>query len=93
MAEKIYSDIDEKLTDTDDTVYRDYKHKLSVRELYETAVKWFVQDSRRITIEMFPGLVTDKEREFVMERNYSLTGKNYELVTIDDLVRMKFESK
>lgn len=73
-------------------MYRDYKGKLKVDELYDAASKWLVDESKRITIEMFPALVTDMEQNFYMDRSYSLTEKNYEILSMEDLIRKKFEN-
>ena len=93
VSSKIYSKVDEKLTAIDDTVFKDYKNKLTVNELYQLARKWFLRESKRITIEMFPTMVMDDEKNYVMDRSYSLNDKNYEILTIDEIVKKKFETR
>ena len=69
--------------------YEDLLASNQISEFREFVNKYLVQQSSRLTIELFAEEVHSEEAEFVLNPNLTLNHRGYEVVTLEQIKMMK----
>ena len=90
IASKIYYHLEEEKVNLDKTSYDEILDNIDVNELYQFAKKGLIDNSRRITIELFANKIDPEEANFKLLEVFALDQRPYEIVPLEILSNFKF---
>jgi len=80
--------ISEEITG-DQTSYANILKFNKISEFREFTSRYLLQDSSRLTIELFANEVRAEEANFILDSNLSLNHREYEIVTLEQIRMIK----
>jgi len=89
VTSRLYSDKRFEETMGDQISYQNVLKFNKIAEFRTFVSKYLLQDSSRLTIQMFAEEVRTEEQNFIMEANLALNRRAYDVVTLDQIRAMK----
>ena len=89
VADKYYDNIEEDLLDENEQSYEKIIQEVSQVSIRDFAEEFLIRKSRRVTIELFANKMSESEKNYQLMKNFSLTQKEYSIVSLDELVKRK----
>ena len=89
VAERYYSSFEDKLLNPKDKSYSELVPSITKKSLQNFANRFFVRESRRVTIELFAKSISSDEKTFKLSPSFSLNQRQYTVVTIDEITERK----
>lgn len=85
VAGKYYDRLEDKLLEKDERSYQEIVADVSQITLRDFAEEFLVRKTRRLTIELFAGKISKKEREYRLLGNFNLGQREYTLAKLEEL--------
>lgn len=92
VADKYYSSMQEKIFNPNERDYTELMKLVTPHSLYAFAKKFMMQESRRLTIELFAKQISAEEKNFLLMPSFNLNQKGYEITSLEVLTEKKFNN-
>ena len=89
IHEKYHHAVEEQILKEDDVSFEDISKSLTRESIQEFANEFFVQNQRRVTIELFASRVDEDEARFTMASSLGLGKKAYTITSLAEMAQLK----
>jgi len=89
IHEKYHHSVEEQILKEDDVSFEDISKSLTRESMQEFAKEFFVQNQRRVTIELFANRVSEDEAQFNMASSLSLGKQAYTITNLAEMAQLK----